>query len=108
MPVVLPRALVLTLLSLLVLFAACRPEEKGKELRLGDLTFSDHGTREVKGRTMAELKADNFYFAPTFLRGEPGQKLRLEVENESGTVHNFSIAGQAGDQDIPGKKQGAG
>jgi plastocyanin len=70
---------------------------------LGDLTFSDHGTKEVKGQAEMDLEADDYYFAPTFLRGKPGQKLTLEVENESGTLHNFSIPEQHLDQDIPPK-----
>ncbi len=73
----------------------------GPVIRLGDLTFSDHGTKEVRGE--AELEADDYYFAPTFLRSEPGQKLRLEVENESGTLHNLSIPEQDLDRDIPPK-----
>jgi len=41
-----------------------------------------------------DLEADNYYFEPTFLRGTPGQKLKVEIENESSTVHNFSIPDQ--------------
>jgi plastocyanin len=76
---------------------------KGKSITLGDLTFSDHGTNDVKGQTELHLEADNYYFEPTFLRGTPGQKLKLEIENESGTLHNFSIAEQHIDVDIPRK-----
>ena len=64
---------------------------KGKSITLGDLTFSDHGTKDVKGKGELDLEADNYYFEPTFLRGTPGQKLKVEIENESGTLHNFSI-----------------
>ncbi len=62
---------------------------KGKSITLGDLTFSDHGTKDVKGNGELELEADYYYFEPTFLRGAPGQKIKLEIENESGTLHNL-------------------
>ena len=76
---------------------------KGKSITLGDLTFSDRGTKDVKGQTELHLEADNYYFEPTFLRGTPGQKLKLEIENESSTLHNFSIPEQRVDMDIPPK-----
>jgi YVTN family beta-propeller protein len=82
---------------------AATAESAGQSITLGDLTFSDHGTKDVKGQAEMDLEADDYYFAPTFLRGKPGQKLTLEVENESGTLHNFSIPDQHIDQDIPPK-----
>jgi plastocyanin len=54
----------------------------------------------VTGQAELDLEADNYYFAPTFLRGVPSQRLALEVENESGTLHNFSIPEQQVDQNI--------
>ena len=68
-----------------------------------NLAFSDHGTKEVKGQTELELEADDYYFAPTFLRGEPGQRLKLEIDNESSMLHNLSISAQSIDQDVPPK-----
>jgi hypothetical protein len=38
---------------------------KGKSITLGDLTFSDHGTKDVKGNGELELEADYYYFEPT-------------------------------------------
>lgn len=76
---------------------------KGKSITLGDLTFSDHGTKDVKGQGGLDLEADNYYFEPTFLRGTPGQKLKLEIKNESSTLHNFSIPEQHVDVNIPRK-----
>ncbi len=78
--------------------AAGRPS-----MEQGTLTLSDHGTREVKGLAELDLEVDDYYFKPTFLRGEPGQRLKLEVENESGTLHNVSIPSQNIDLDIPPK-----
>jgi YVTN family beta-propeller protein len=66
----------------------------------GTVTISDHGTLEVKGQTTVELEADEYYFKPTFLQGVPGQRLKLEIENESGTLHNISLPEQHLDMDI--------
>src|SRR5262249_17468254 len=63
------------------------------------VTVSDHGTLEVKGQTTVELEADEYYFKPTFLQGAPGQRLKLEIENESGTLHNISLPEQHLDVD---------
>jgi len=67
------------------------------------MTISDHGTLAVQGQTSIELEADEYYFKPTFLQGAPGQRLQLEIENESGTLHNISLPEQHLDMDIPPK-----
>ena len=100
-----PRILTLaTLLSFAHAFIVSSAEPpKEKSITLGDLTFSDRGTKDVKGKGELDLEADNYYFEPTFLRGTPGQKLKLEIENESSTLHNFSIPEQNIDVNIPRK-----
>ena len=65
------------------------------------LATSDHGTTLVTGLEDITVEADDYYFAPTFLHGAPGQPLTLAVENESGTLHNLSIPEMQIDQDIP-------
>ena len=101
------RILILAaLLSIAHSFMAFSAEQSGgRSITLGDLTFSNHGTKDVKGQGELDLEADNYYFAPTFLRGMPGQKLKLEIENESSTLHSFSIPEQKLDMDIPPKKK---
>ena len=100
-----PRILLLAaLLSLAHSFIASSAEQpSGRSITLGDLTFSNHGTKDLKGQGELDLEADNYYFEPTFLRGSPGQKLKVEIENESGTLHNFSIPDQHLDVNIPPK-----
>jgi len=96
--------MLVALLSLVHSFIAAAAEQpSGRSIKLGDLTFSNHGTKDVKGQSELDLEADNYYFGPTFLRGKPGQKLKLEIENESGTRHNFSIPDQHLDLNIPPK-----
>jgi len=49
-----------------------------------------------------EVEMDDFYFGPTVLTGSPGQKLTIELKNESkaGTLHNFTLSDQNIDQDV--------
>jgi plastocyanin len=59
--------------------------------------------KDVSGLEEVNLEADEYYFEPAFLRGTPGQKLKLEIENESNTLHSFTIPEQSLDMDIPPK-----
>ena len=59
--------------------------------------------KDVSGLAELDLEADEYYFEPAFLRGTPGQKLKLEIENESSTLHSFTIPEQKLDMDIPPK-----
>ena len=56
--------------------------------------------KDVTGLAELHLVADEYYFEPAFLRGTPGQKLKLEIENESSTLHSFTIPEQKLDMDI--------
>ena len=62
---------------------------------------SDHGTQDVRGLVEVDIEADDDYFAPTYLLGKPGQKLRLEIENDSSSLHNITIPALRIDRDIP-------
>ena len=64
------------------------------------MTFNDQGTADVRGKDEIDLELDDNYFAPTFLRGAPGQRLKLVVENESSALHNFSIPGLGVDTNL--------
>jgi len=75
-----------------------------KSVTIAGIVYSDHGTRDISGQRLVKMEADDYYFGPTFLRGKPGQRVRLRVENESGTLHNITIADQQIDRDILPKK----
>ncbi|HKW91560.1 MAG TPA: hypothetical protein VJX92_06640 [Methylomirabilota bacterium] len=49
------------------------------------------------------MEADDYYFAPTFLRGIPGQQLTLVMESEASALHNITIPALGIDTDIPPK-----
>ena len=78
-------------------------DDESESVKLGDQRVNDHGTENASGKTSIEVEADDFYFEPTFLRGQPGQKLTLKIENEGSAKHNITVAGV--DRDIdPGKE----
>jgi YVTN family beta-propeller protein len=83
--------------------AVAAPSGRTKSITLGTVTYTDHGTKNVQTRSKLELEADDYYFSPTFVRGKPGQKLTLLVENEASTLHNLSIPALGIDKDIPPK-----
>jgi len=80
---------------------AAAPAGKSQSSALARVTYSDHGTKDVRNQSKLELEADDYYFSPTFLRGNPGQKLTLVVESEASTLHNLSIPTLGIDKDIP-------
>lgn len=57
----------------------------------GSVTYNDHGTMDVRGKDEFDVEADDNYFEPTFLRGDPGQTITLKFENEGHANHNVSI-----------------
>jgi YVTN family beta-propeller protein len=75
--------------------------KKSKLVTMSGATYADHGTKDVRKLSKLELEADDYYFGPTFLRGNPGQKLTLMIENEVGTLHNITIPALGVDKDIP-------
>ena len=75
-------------------------QKAGKSVTIGGVAYTDHGTRDVSALRVVKMEADDYYFGPTFLRGKPGQRVKLRIENESATLHNITIAGQQIDRDI--------
>jgi YVTN family beta-propeller protein len=73
----------------------------GRSITIEGVAFADHGTLDVGTAAEVTLRADDYYFAPTFLRGRPGQHLRLHVENLTSTLHNLSMPALGIDRDLP-------
>jgi plastocyanin len=64
---------------------------------------NDEGTEAVTGDTV-ELEQDDFYFEPTVLTGDPGQRVTLEITNEGDEEHNLTVTDQGVDEDTePGR-----
>lgn len=74
--------------------------EDGGKITIGSDQANDHGTEDLSGQAEASLELDSFYFEPTIIKGTAGQGIKLELENESDTLHNFSLAEQSIDQDV--------
>jgi predicted lipoprotein with Yx(FWY)xxD motif len=74
-----------------------------KQVTLGDQTFTEKGTKDASGMASLEIEADDFFFEPTFVRGTAGQKLKLQLSNDSSTLHNISVPAQLIDKDIAAK-----
>jgi YVTN family beta-propeller protein len=77
--------------------------KKSKTITMNGVTYADHGTKDVRKLSKLELEADDYYYGPTFLRGNPGQRLTLMMENEASTLHNITIPALGIDKDIPPK-----
>ena len=49
----------------------------------------DHGTATASDGM--ELELDNFYFGPTVIEATPGQTFKVELFNEGGAPHTFTV-----------------
>lgn len=71
-------------------------------MTIGSDKANNHGTKDFSGKDEAEVEQDNFYFEPTVLKGTPGQKVTLELDNEAkSTLHNFTLEDEKIDMDVP-------
>jgi plastocyanin len=75
-------------------------ESEGGKITIGSDMANDHGTKDFSGQDEAEVELDNFYFEPTVIKGTAGAELKLELDNESETLHNFTLSDQNIDQDV--------
>ena len=74
----------------------------GGQVNAAGVQANNHGTKTVSGETKVEI--DDYYFSPTLLKGKPGQKVTVELENEGSVEHSFTIDSQSIDKVIaPGK-----
>ena len=72
--------------------------EEAATLEINGEPANDEGTAEATAEPI-ELEEDDFYFEPTVITGEPGQKVTLEVFNEGDEEHNLTIEDQDIDED---------
>jgi plastocyanin len=73
-------------------------------LTIGGKTANNKGTADLSGMSTFTLKLDNdkglFYFEPTVLKGTPGEKITLILQNVGSTKHNFSLEEQKINEDV--------
>jgi plastocyanin len=70
----------------------------GGQINAAGVQANNHGSKSASGETKVEL--DDYYFEPTVLKGRPGQKVTLELENEGSTEHTFTVDAQGVDQEL--------
>lgn len=68
------------------------------------VTANDHGTKDVSGMSTFTIEAHSYYFNPSVLKGTPGQKLTLVIDNTTSTQHNFSVDAQNVNSDVGANK----
>jgi plastocyanin len=77
--------------------------EESATLEIDGEPANDEGTEAVTADPI-ELEEDDYYFEPTVLTGDPGQKVTLEITNEGDEEHNITIDDQGIDEDTePGE-----
>lgn len=64
-----------------------------------DGRVDDHGTEQLDG-TSLDLELDDRYFAPTFVEAEPGTVVTVNLENEGGRDHTFTIDDAGIDEEL--------
>ena len=53
---------------------------------------NNKGTKDVSKKSSAnlEIEADDYYFQPTFVKVQPGEKVTITLENEGDATHTFT------------------
>src|SRR6478672_2426324 len=64
------------------------------------------GTKDISSKKSAsiELEADDYYFNPTFVKVQPGEKVRITFKNEGSAAHTFTSDGLSIDQEVAAGK----
>jgi plastocyanin len=101
---------VVALVALLLVMTACSDKNNntvtpgaggttsptGSSSQGGGGSFTNKGTLDGRALSETELEMDNegseFYFKPTFIRVDHGQKIKLELMNEGSAPHNFTAS----------------
>ena len=73
---------------------------EGGTTTVAGVAAADHGTKDASGMDELDVELDDDYFEPTVITGTPGQKLKLELENEGSNEHNLTLEAQKLDQDV--------
>ena len=60
------------------------------------------GTKDLSGKATAslEVEADDYYFSPTFVKVQPGEKVTITLKNEGNTTHTFTSTGLDVDKQV--------
>jgi plastocyanin len=72
-----------------------------------DGKVNNKGSKDISGKKAAtlEVEADDYYFEPTFVKVQPGEKVRITLENEGKTTHTFTSDSLNIDQQVAAGKK---
>jgi plastocyanin len=56
-----------------------------------DGRVNDHGSTDLGSSTDLDLELDDSYFAPTFVKADPGSTVTVTLTNEGDAPHTFTI-----------------
>ena len=68
----------------------------GGQINAAGIQANNHGTKSASGATKVELH--DYYFQPTVIKGKPGQKVTLKLDNAGSVEHTFTIDSQSIDE----------
>ena len=90
------RKVLALVLVLVVLGAACGDDDDststGSDTPVAlEGKVNNEGHRDIAGADEINLELDDFYFDPTFVKGKPGESVKVELENEGDNTHTFTI-----------------
>jgi plastocyanin len=65
------------------------------------------GTKDISAKKSAsiDIEADDYYFEPTFVKVQPGEKVRITIENEGSATHTFTSDSLSIDQTVSAGKK---
>jgi plastocyanin len=72
----------------------------GSKVELAGVRANYHGTKDVSGARKVNIEIEDNYFSPTVIKGKPGQRLLVALENESQSPHTFTIGSTYVDQQV--------
>lgn len=72
----------------------------GSKAELAGVRANYHGTKDIAGTNKVSIEIEDNYFSPTVIKGKPGQRVLVSLENESQSPHTFTIAGTYIDMQI--------
>ena len=72
----------------------------GARLKVAGANANYHGSKDISGAKKVYIEIEDNYFSPTVIKGDPGQKILVSLENESQSPHTFTIGGRYVDQEM--------
>src|SRR5436309_1891921 len=73
--------------------AAVAGPSLGSKVEVAGVKANYHGTKDVSKAKRVYIEIEDNYFKPTVIKGKPGQRLLVSIENESQSPHTFTIGG---------------